>query len=409
MTQQPLPKILLVDDRPNNLLALKDILEDIGADLLLAYSGNEALTLVTQHELALVLLDVQMPGMDGIEVATLMRQVDTTKHIPIIFVTAYGHSAEMAFKGYEVGAVDYLHKPIASEVLRSKVQVFLELYLQKYVLKQALSDLEGSQADLKQRSDELERSHADLKRRSEELGRSNADLKAFASVASHELQEPLRKIQIFGDYVKRESFTQMSEKGQEYLERMQKSSLRMQSLIKNILSLSRINTQGDPFESVNLNRVMTDIVDNVGGGLDEGQVRIEVGDVPIIEADPIQMQQLFQNLIGNAIKFKHDDRPLVIRVTITQECSPDGLCQIVVEDNGIGFSPEHHERIFGMFKRLHGNKVYDGTGIGLALCQKIVERHGGTISATGQDGEGATFVLRLPIHQTGSVPAVPML
>ena len=183
--QQPLPKILLVDDQSSNLLALKDLLEDVGAELLLAYSGNEALSVLAQQEVALVLLDVQMPEMDGIEVATLMRQLEITKHIPIIFVTAYGQNEEMTFKGYEAGAVDYLQKPIDSKVLRSKVTVFLDLDRQRHELERTITELGLSQAALQAVSIELRR--------------SNDELKDFAFIASHQLQEPLRKIHIFGD------------------------------------------------------------------------------------------------------------------------------------------------------------------------------------------------------------------
>ena len=396
MTRPLLPSILLVDDQPNNLLALKDVLENVEADLLLAHSGNEALALLTQHECALVLLDVQMPEMDGIEVATLMRQVDATKHIPIIFVTAFGQNTDMTFKGYEVGAVDYLHKPIVSEILQSKVHVFLDLHQQKRQLEWTVHDLEVSQADLKQRT--------------EELARSNADLNVYASVASHELQEPLRRMHIFGDILKRECSEQLSEEGQEYVSKIQTSALRMQSLIKGILSLSKVHSQGQSFTTVNLNDLVSDVVSDLQDRLDDAQARVDVGTLPHISGDSVQLEQIFKNLIGNSLKFQHVDRPLVITISsMSLQDSAENCCQILLEDNGIGFLAKHQERIFGMFKRLHASQEYEGTGIGLALCQKILERHGGTISATGKKGEGAIFSIRLPMNQASPVRLVQMI
>jgi len=254
-------------------------------------------------------------------------------------------------------------------------------------------------------------------RYSQELARSNAELQQFASIASHDLQEPLRKIQAFGDRLKTKYNEVLTEQGRDYLERMQNAALRMQNLINALLLLSRITTRAQPFVPVNLAQVVQEVLLDLEVRIDSSKAEVELGSLPTIEADHLQMRQLLQNLIGNALKFHPKDKPPKVRVwgILTDEKSMKhqvGMsneqfpilcklthCQLMVRDNGIGFDEKYVDRIFNVFQRLQGRSEYEGTGMGLAICRKIAERHNGSITAKSSPGEGATFIVTLPIKQ----------
>lgn len=256
--------------------------------------------------------------------------------------------------------------------------------------------------DLKQAQMELE----DFATR---LGRSNRELEDFASVASHDLQEPLRKVLAFGDRLKATCADALSAQGHDYLERMQGAAGRMQTLIRDLLAFSRVTTQAQPFVSVDLARVTRDVLSDLEVRIEELGAQVTVANLPTIDADPLQMRQLVQNLIGNALKFHRPNERPVVRVYAEMadaaERPPAGApapaaqVRLVVEDNGIGFDEKYRERIFNVFQRLHGREAYEGTGIGLAICRKIVERHGGSITAHGDSGRGSVFRVTLPVEQ----------
>jgi PAS domain S-box-containing protein len=241
------------------------------------------------------------------------------------------------------------------------------------------------------------------------LERSNRELQDFASIASHDLQEPLRKIEAFGDRLKAKCGDDLSEAGRVYIDRMQDAARRMRSLINDLLTYSRVTTKARPFVPVDLGRIAHEVMSDLQVTIEHAGARIELGDLPVIEADPTQMRQLLQNLLSNALKFRRPGVPPVVRISgrLHGPEGPDpvgidaasGLCQVTVADNGIGFKPDYAIRIFGIFQRLHGRGDYPGTGIGLATCRKILERHGGTIAASGRPGAGATFVFTLPTRQ----------
>jgi two-component system sensor kinase FixL len=233
-----------------------------------------------------------------------------------------------------------------------------------------------------------------LKETMTELQRSNAELQQFAYVASHDLQEPLRKVQAFGDRLKAKYAEVMDERGLDYLERMQNAAKRMQSLINNLLTLSRITTKAQPFVQVNLADVMRGVVADLELHVERAGGRVEAGDMPTIDADPTQMRQLLQNLINNALKFHEPDKKPIVKI---HSQLMNETCKITVEDNGIGFDEKYLDRIFAVFQRLHGRGQYDGTGVGLTICQKIAERHGGSITAKSTPGQGATFIVMLPV------------
>ena len=247
------------------------------------------------------------------------------------------------------------------------------------------------------------------------LEQSNRELQEFAYVASHDLQEPLRKVQAFGDRLEKKCAEQLSDEGRDYVSRMKNAAGRMQNLINDLLTFSRVATKIQPFQPVSLKKIAEEVVSDLEVRVEQTAGRVEIGELPVLEADPLQMRQLFQNLIGNALKFHRADETPVVKIfaeTIStngaivqiggeevQIGGNDNFCRIVVEDNGIGFDEKYLDRIFTVFQRLHGRTDYEGSGIGLAVCRKIVERHGGQLTATSKPGAGARFYIDLPVAQ----------
>ena len=257
---------------------------------------------------------------------------------------------------------------------------------------EANEQLSEANNDLAQATTRLEETNRELERRANELARSNAELEQFASIASHDLQEPLRKVRTFTERVSETEADRLSETGADYLRRANASAERMQTLIEDLLKYSRVATQGWPFVPVDLAQVTTEVLDDLGDVVSRADAIVRVGALPVINADPSQMRQLMQNLLSNAIKFRREDVRLEVDIDATVE---EGLMTMVVRDNGIGFDPKYSRRIFRVFERLHGRGTYAGTGIGLALCRKIAARHGGTVEADGVPGEGSTFTVTI--------------
>jgi len=277
--------------------------------------------------------------------------------------------------------------------------------------KVALLDVEGHcvglvgvSSDISIRKEAEER----LRLAAEQLRKSNQELQEFASIASHDLQEPLRKIQAFGDRLKMKCSDGLGENGRDYLERMQDAARRMQILLHDLLTLSRVTSKAQPFEPVDLRKVVADVVSDLEVRIEQTAAQVEVGRLPTIDADAAQMRQLLQNLISNALKFQRPGtKPEVIisakvldnAESLAGAMPGEEICQIMIRDNGIGFDERYLDRIFQVFQRLHSRSEYEGTGIGLAVCRKIADRHGGLISAKSTEGEGATFIVTLPVKQ----------
>jgi two-component system, LuxR family, sensor kinase FixL len=251
-----------------------------------------------------------------------------------------------------------------------------------------------------------------LRRYASELERSNRDLQDFAYVSSHDLQEPLRKIQAFGDRLRSKEAAHLSEQGKEYIDRMLNAASRMQNLINDLLSFSRVTTKTQSYVWTDLNAILEGVLSDLEVNIERTGARIERRPLPSLEAEPTQMRQLFQNLIANALKFRKPDTQPLIRIDARQHqrkahltgTPGDETVEIFVEDNGIGFDEKYLDRIFNVFQRLDGQK-YEGSGIGLALCRKIAVGHGGNITARSQPGEGATFIVTLAIRQTKNTEA----
>lgn len=253
-----------------------------------------------------------------------------------------------------------------------------------------------------------ERTEKELQALAADLARSNRELQDFASVASHDLQEPLRKILAFGDRLRASCGNTLSDESRDYLERMQNAAGRMKTLINDLLTFSRVTTKAQPFVPVDLGEVTREVLADLEILIGQTGGHVEVASLPTIDADPMQMRQLLQNLVGNALKFHRQEAAPVIKIHgqildsrgqgTADGPSADELCQIVVEDNGIGFDEKYLDRIFNVFQRLHGRGAYEGSGIGLAVCRKIAERHGGEIMATSTPGQGSKFIVKLPVE-----------
>ena len=399
-------KILVVDDREENLVAMAAVLRRLDADVITARSGAQALAQLIHHDFAVILLDVQMPGMDGFEAATLIQGNRDTRHIPIIFVTAISKEERYVFKGYEAGAVDYLFKPIDGDILRSKVRVFLQLARHKEELKAAhrlILEQERTEAAQQEELLRLERESAEalreksdqLREKSDELSRSNLELEQFAFIVSHDLQEPLRMVSSYLQLLQRRYVGQLDTSADDFIHFAVDGAERMKGLILDLLVYSRVGTQGGELQPTDVGEALVDVMRDLKVALEEAGARVEAGDLPQVMADPRQLRQLLQNLIGNAVKFRGEEEPRV-RVEAQREGQ---AWHLQVGDNGIGIAPQFNDQIFGVFKRLHTREEYSGSGIGLAICRKIMERHGGRIWVESVPGEGATFHFTLPVAE----------
>ena len=252
-----------------------------------------------------------------------------------------------------------------------------------------------------------EANEAKIKEIADKLKRSNSELQEFAFIASHDLQEPLRKVTGFGSRLKEKYSDTVDERGRDYIDRMMNAASRMQALIDGLLDYSRVTTKAKAFTQVNLSTIAQEVLSDLEVRIDQTGAKIEVDNLPTIDADELQMRQLFQNLLGNALKFhKTGEKP---SIKISSETTSSGhtqhneKCKIIIEDQGIGFDNKHSNRIFEVFQRLHGRNEYQGTGIGLSVCKKIVGRHNGNISVKSASGKGSVFTVTLPLKQKEAI------
>ena len=371
MNQREIVNILLVDDKPANLLALETILRGLDLNVVKATSGNAALANLLELEFACIVLDVKMPEMDGFELARIIRDDERTKYVPIIFASGHQQAQTDVFKGYETGAVDYLLKPLDPTIVRSKINIFAELY----------------RKDLGRK-----RAEAALTEYAEELRRSNAELDQYASIAAHDLQAPLRRINSCAELLSEKYKGEIDGEADKWLKMMCENSTRMQALIRDLLDYAKVGKKQKTV-SMDLSSVVDGVLKDLSQVVDDSGAKVVHENLPTVVASLLDMQQLMQNLIGNAIKYRKKGTPPDIHLSAEKKNSM-WLCKI--RDNGIGIEPIYQEKLFILFSRLHSGSDYPGTGIGLAICKKIVEKYGGKIWLESFLGEGATFCFTLP-------------
>ncbi|MEN2412411.1 hybrid sensor histidine kinase/response regulator [Flavobacterium mesophilum] len=400
--------VLIVDDIKANIIALKKTLELHNIDVDSAESGEEALRKILKTNYCLIIMDVQMPGLDGFEVVKILSGNKRTKDIPVIFLSALNIEKKYIFKGYETGAVEYITKPVDTDLLMLKVKTFIKIYEQQNELK-GIKDLLSKEIKIrKEAQDNLEIKIAErtkeLVLKNEELELKNHELQQFAWVVSHDLNEPIRKIQIFIKIIK-DLYLTTDAKAIDYVDRTIKSAERMQTLITDLLAYSRLSAQVKP-ETTDLNVVLQEVLSDFDYLIDRKNAIVKTSELPTIDSIPSQLRQVFQNLIGNAIKFSGGNEPPLIEITseliveksFDSPTSPDGkFCRITVKDNGIGFDEIYLDRIFIIFQSLNDRQTYEGTGIGLAIAKKIIEKHNGLITAKSKVGKGASFIIVLPL------------
>jgi signal transduction histidine kinase len=410
--------ILIVDDTYENLYSLKTLLQLNSYEVDTAASGEEALKKILKNEYVLVILDVQMPGMDGYEVAEAITGYSKTKNIPIIFLSAVNIDKRFIKKGYESGGVDYVTKPFDPDLLLLKVKTFYRLYEQNRQLniiqgtlraeidyrKQAEIALQENNASLEEKVSERTK---ELLHMNKALELSNTELQQYASLASHDLQEPLRKIITFIRIIE-ERFLPDNQEALSYIHKVISSSERMRTLINDLLNYSKLSINSH-FSWSNLNSILANTISDLELSIKEKNAEIIVDDLPGIESISGQIRQIFQNIISNALKFSKPGVRPVIKITGEKIHSksldaipdPDGAyVRICIEDNGIGFNEIYIDKIFTIFQRLHGKGEYEGTGIGLAIVKKIVDKHNGILTAKSTEGVGTAFILILPVEQT---------
>lgn len=379
--------ILMVDDTPENLIALEAVLSDLGQRLVKASSGQEALRLLLRDEFAVILLDVNMPGMNGFETAALIRQRKHSEHVPIIFVSAISTTDTHLFKGYALGAVDYIFTPVNAEVLRSKVSVFVELVKKSEAVREQARQLTEA--------NEILRTEIETRIKAEKaLQESNEELEAFSYSVSHDLRAPVRAMQGFARVLMEDYGKQLDEIGRDYLERIVSGACRMDNLIQDLLIYSRLGHTELSLGPVSLKQLLQEITRSLASEIESRKATLSISeDLPEVVGNKMALGQALENLISNGMKF------VAASVTPKVHVHAQTIGTIVrlwIEDNGIGIPAEHHSRVFRVFERLHTTDTYPGTGIGLAIVRKGIERMNGRVGLESEPGSGSKFWIELP-------------
>ena len=389
-------KLLIVDDLPENLLALEALIQREDRVVYKALSADAALSLLLQHEFALAILDVQMPGMDGFELAELMRGTEKTKHIPIVFVSAAGREMNYAFQGYESGAVDFLHKPLDTQAVKSKVSVFVDLYRQRKALKEQLDALERARQEQEVLLRRLQVTQSEL----EHAVRMRDD---FMSIVSHEVRTPLNGLiletQLRKLHLAKDNFDAFApEKLRAMVDRDERQILSLIRLIEDMLDVSRIRTGKLSIRATrfNLTQMVANVVERFEAPAAASGTHITFSGTEAVVGiwDEFRIEQVVVNLLSNALRYGGKS-PVEVRVG----CSANGA-RIEVQDHGIGISAENQARIFQQFERVSAKHVVAGLGLGLFISEQIVTAHGGTISVHSAVGEGALFRVTLPLDES---------
>ena len=415
--------VLIVDDTLTNLEVLSDYIQSAGFTVSIASDGVTALNQAEYIEPNIILLDILMPGMDGFEVCQKLKANPKTKDIPVLFMTGLT-DIEDKIKGFELGGVDYVTKPIHKEEVVARIKTHLtlqrmrsHLQIQNQQLNQEINIRQQTEAKLRrsqqllsnlnqeleqrvvERTTELVQAKKQVENINQELRHSNQELEQFAYVVSHDLQTPLRSLSMFTQLLAQEYKEQLDSQADEYINYIADGATRMQTLIQDLLAYSRAGKNEQTWISVNLKETLQQVIIDLQASIKEHKAEIIVKNLPTVIANPVEMGQLFQNLISNGIKFRGQAYPRIEIDTSSQ--AKQWL--ISVKDNGIGIDEQYSHRIFQIFQRLHPQDQYPGTGIGLTICQKIVERYGGKIWVESLVGKSSTFYITLPkqeyLHQ----------
>ncbi len=390
-------KILIVDDNPDNLFTMEAVLEPTGFQTIKARSGREALSCLLKEDIALILLDVQMPDMSGFETASLIRKQKKDCDIPIIFVTAEYTSIEDMDHGYALQAVDYLLKPLDPNAVRARVSLLMDLYIKSRQVEQQAQLLRDSKHHLELIVTEIGDANKDLyqeirKRRDaeNELSLKNRDLETLFFVVSHDLREPLRAIQNFSRMVEDRYTQQIDEKGQDFLRRVVRGGERMERLLDDLLALSRAQRMEAPSEEIKGSTIVNDALQGLECKISKTGALVEIEkDLPSFQVSRTWAKQAIFNLVANGLKFTREGEPPDLQIGRYQENGEVGL---IVRDRGPGVAPDQAERIFQLFQRAVGREV-EGTGAGLAIVREIGERHGGRAWVQPRDGGGSEFIV----------------
>ena len=353
------PKILIVDDKPENLVALRTVLRDLDIELVEAESGNDALKATLNHDFALALLDIQMPEMDGYELAGILREEEKTAHLPFIFISAVYTDNLNVFKGYEKGAFSFITKPFQPEILINKVKFFIDKHQQEIELYEL----------------------------NEELKNTNKELEAFTYSVSHDLRAPLRAVNGYAQMLDEDYGEKLDENGKRLIKTINYNAKKMGTLIDNLLSFSRLGRKDPKKTLIDMTKLTKKVL------LDFNKVtphrtKIKLGKLHYVRADYNLLYQVMYNLIANAIKYSSIKEDPTVEIFSKINGSETIFS---VKDNGAGFDMQYVDKLFKVFHRLHSSEEFEGTGVGLAIVKKVISKHGGKVWAEGKVNEGAIF------------------
>jgi two-component system, sensor histidine kinase and response regulator len=377
--------ILIVDDKTANIFALEKLLERPKLNFLTATNGKEGLKIALEKDVDLIILDVQMPEMDGFEVAQVLKSHKRTRDIPIIFASAEKKERQSIMKGFEEGAVDYLSKPLDPELTKAKVSVLLKIQMQKRELLEKNQSLEKAETKILQLN-------TDLQNNLQQLESVNKELESFTYSVSHDLRAPLRSLIGYSKMLEEDFKDKLGESGTNTLNIICQNASRMNKLIDDLLEFSKLGRKEVHRSEVNSDKLVKDILHEIAEST-KHKASIQVKSLYPVKADPALLRQVWVNLISNAVKYSSLTEAPMIEIASYKE---SGELVFYVKDNGDGFDMKYVDKLFGVFQRLHKSTEFEGTGVGLALVQRIVFKHGGHVWAEGKVKQGATFYFSLP-------------
>jgi signal transduction histidine kinase len=406
---------MIVDDNENNRYMLEALLQGYGFETISAKNGAEALELAKKKPPVLIITDLLMPVMDGFELCRQWKSDQKLKEIPLIVYTATYTEPKDEKYALSLGADRFVVKPQKTEDIIKLINEFCqfekEIYFGTYSPQKPLGDemdelrqynsvlfskLEQKMAALQNEVIERKNAESKLAATVESLELSNADIERFSYAAFHDLQEPLRVLSLYAQLLRKKYSTGMKDEAMNYVDTIVRESTRMSGLIKNIIDYSRLGKEKKDFKKVDLNRIAADAVEIYREKVKEQNVEFKYGQLPEVMGSDFELTQLFSNIIGNSLKFVKEGQRPVIEISSSRNAADWEIC---IKDNGIGISPKYFNKIFVLFQTLHTQEEYEGGGIGLAICKKIVERHGGRIWVESEEGKGTAFCFVLPgIH-----------